>query len=176
MSLKKSRSESWWQTYIHRNILIIQQGFIQAIEKMNVSLGGTKYPDFAIVTHDGYLDILEIKKPSTPLIKKDPSRGNYYWETEISKAIIQTENYIEQVSKNAESVRGFIKDEYKIDLKVVRPRGIILAGMSKVFEDQKPKDDFRLLTQANKNITFVTYDELVTRLENYIEVLEKHSK
>ena len=48
--------------------------------------------------------------------------------------------------------------------------------MSKVFEDQKPKDDFRLLTQANKNITFVTYDELVTRLENYIEVLEKHSK
>ena len=83
---KKSRSESWWQTYIHRNILIIQQGFIQAIEKMNVSLGGTKYPDFAIVTHDGYLDILEIKKPSTPLIKKDPSRGNYYWETEISKA------------------------------------------------------------------------------------------
>ena len=98
------------------------------------------------------------------------------WETEISKAIIQTENYIEQVSKNAESVRGFIKDEYKIDLKVVRPRGIILAGMSKVFEDQKPKDDFRLLTQANKNITFVTYDELVTRLENYIEVLEKHSK
>jgi len=173
--LDKNRSESWWQHYIHKNILIIQQGYIQAIEKMNVALGNTKYPDFSLVTHDGFLDILEIKKPTTPLIKKDLSRGNFYWETEISKAIIQTENYIELVSKNSENVRGFIKDTYKIDLKVVRPRGIILAGKSKVFEDQKPKDDFRLLTQANKNITFVTYDELLTRLENYIEVLERHS-
>ena len=33
--LKNNRSESWWQTYIHRNILIIQQGYLQAIEKMN---------------------------------------------------------------------------------------------------------------------------------------------
>ena len=60
-------------------------------------------------------------------------------------------------------------------LKVVRPRGIILAGESGIFLTQKQKDDFRLLTQASKNIIFVTYDELVTRLENYIEVLEKYS-
>lgn len=171
-----SRSESWWQTYIRKNILIIQQGFIKAIDKLNVSLGGTKYPDFVLVTHDGFLDILEIKKPTTLLIRKDRSRDNYYWETEISKAIIQTENYIEQVSKNADQIRSHIKDNHNIDLKVVRPRGIILAGMSEIFEIQKAKDDFRLLTQANKNITFVTYDELATRLENYIEVLEEHSK
>lgn len=73
-------------------------------------------------------------------------------------------------------MRGYIKDEYKIDLKVVRPRGMVLAGLSESFAEQKQKDDFRLLTQASKNLTFVTYDELVTRLENYIEVLEKYSK
>lgn len=129
-----------------------------------------------LVTFDGFLDILEIKKSSTVLLKEDTSRSNFYWDTEISKAIIQVENYIENVSKNAESVRGYIKDEYQIDLKVVRPRGTILAGEYKIFTTQKQKDDFRLLTQANKNINFVTYDELVTRLENYIEVLEKHSK
>lgn len=174
--IKNNRSESWWQDYIHKNILIIQQGYIQAIEKMNVIIGGTKYPDYSLVTHDGFLDILEIKKPSTPLIKHDSGRDNYYWETEISKATIQVENYIEYISKSAEMVRGYIKDNYKIDLKVVRPRGIILAGESLLFTEQKQKDDFRLLTQSSKNITFVTYDELVTRLENYIEVLERHSK
>lgn len=174
--LSNSRSESWWQTYIHRNILIIQQGYLRAIEKMNISVGKTKFPDYSLVTFDGFLDILEIKKPNTTLIKEDTSRNNFYWDTEISKAIIQVENYIENISKNAESVRGYIKDEYKIELKVVRPRGTILAGEYKRFVTQKEKDDFRLLTQANKNINFVTYDELVTRLENYIEVLETYSK
>ncbi len=173
--IKNNRSESWWQSYIHKNILIIQQGYIQAIEKMNISVGNTKFPDYSLVTFDGFLDILEIKKPNTVLIKEDASRHNYYWDTEISKAIIQVENYIENVSKNAESVRGYLKDKYKIDLKVVRPRGIILAGESQGFNDQKQKDDFRLLTLASRNIIFLTYDELVTRLENYIQVLEKFS-
>lgn len=173
--IDNNRSEAWWQVYIHKNILIIQQGYLQAIEKMNITVGNTKYPDYSLVTFDGFLDILEIKKPSTPLTKEDPSRGNYFWDTEISKAIIQVENYIENVSKNAEAVRGYIKDEFNIELKVVRPKGTILAGQYKLFTKQKEKDDFRLLTLANKNINFVTYDELVTRLDNYIEVLEKYS-
>lgn len=174
--IDNNRSESWWQTYIHKNILIIQQGYLQAIEKMNISIGKTKFPDYSLVTFDGFLDILEIKKPQTPLLKEDSSRGNYFWDIEISKAIIQVENYIENVSKNADAVRGFIKDEFNIELKVVRPKGTILAGEYKKFTKQKEKDDFRLLTLANKNINFVTYDELATRLDNYIEVLEKYSK
>lgn len=173
--IRGNRSEAWWQNYIHKNILIIQQGYIQAIEKMNTLVGGTKYPDFALITHDNFLDILEIKKPTTILIKEDTSRNNFYWDTEISKAIIQVENYIEDISKQSDAIRSFIKDKYKIDLKVVRPRGIILAGISSGFASQKQKDDYRLLTQASKNITFLTYDELVTRLENYIEVLGKYS-
>jgi hypothetical protein len=142
---------------------------------MNVTIGNTKFPDFSLITHDNFLDILEIKKPATPLIKLDTSRDNFYWEPEISKAIIQTENYIENVSKHSDAIRSYILDSYKINLKVVRPRGIILAGNTADYGSQKQKDDFRLLTQSIKNITFVTYDELLTRLENYIEVLEKFS-
>lgn len=174
--ISNSRSESWWQSYIHRNILIIQQGYLQAIEKMNIAVGHTKFPDYSLVTFDGFLDILEIKKPSTPLLKEDTSRNNFFWDSEISKAIIQVENYIENISKNSDAIRSYIKDNYSIDLKVVRPKGTILAGEYKKFKTQKEKDDFRLLTLANKNIVFLTYDELVTRLENYIEVLEKHSE
>ncbi|HQQ95753.1 MAG TPA: DUF4263 domain-containing protein [Cyclobacteriaceae bacterium] len=172
--LQGNHSEKWWQDYIKKTILIIQQGYIKAIEKMNVALGNTQLPDFCLVTHDNFLDILEIKKPSTELIKED-SRNNFRWDAEISSAIIQIENYIEYISKNAESIRGYIKDKYKIDLKVVRPRGIVLAGVSSNFTTQKQRDDFRLLTLASKNIVFVTYDELITRLENFIEVLEQHS-
>ncbi|MDB4992127.1 MAG: hypothetical protein JWL75_372 [Parcubacteria group bacterium] len=175
-ALDGTYSEGWWQTYIKGNILIIQQGYISAIEKMNVAIGGTKYPDFMLVTHDNYLDILEIKKPNTQLLKYDAGRKNYYWDPEIAKAIIQVENYIEFVQHQADVVRNYIRDTYGIELKVVRPRGIILAGDTRKFSPGKERDDFRLLCQSTKNIVFVTYDELLSRLQNYIKVLEDHSK
>ncbi len=176
-SIDASYSESWWQNYIQKNILIIQQGYIRAIEKINISVGNTKFPDFSLVTHDGYLDILEIKKPATNLLKPDESRGNFFWDSEMSKALIQVENYIEGISRHADAVRSYIFDNYDhLDLKVLRPRGIILAGTASQFRNQKEKDDFRLLCQSAKNITIVTYDELLARLQNYIGVLEKHSR
>jgi hypothetical protein len=175
-ALDSSYAEGWWQTYIKKNILIIQQGYISAVEKMNVAIGGTKFPDFALVTHDNYLDILEIKKPNTPLLKHDSSRGNYFWDPEITKAIVQVENYIENVLHQAEAVRNYIRDTHGIELKVLRPRGIILAGDTRKFSVGKEGDDFRLLCLSTKNIVFVTYDELLSRLKNYIKVLEEHSK
>lgn len=174
--ITKSRSEAWWQNYIKANVLVIQQGYIYSIDKINVSLGNTKYPDFVLVTHDSFLDILEIKKPNTSLVKFDESRNNYYWDLEISKAIIQVENYIEYISKNAENIRGYIKDNHGIDLKVIRPRGIILAGSYSQIANQKGKDDYRLLSLANKNIQFLNYDELADRLDNYINVLSGYAK
>lgn len=175
-ALGGSYAESWWQTYVKKNILIIQQGYIAAIEKMNVALGDTKYPDFMLVTHDNYLDILEIKKPNTELLKHDSGRNIYFWDKEMAKAVIQTENYIEYVQHQADAVRNYIRDNFGIELKVVRPRGIILAGDTRKFTTQKERDDFRLLCQSTKNIMFVTYDELLSRLQNYIKVLEEHSK
>lgn len=175
-AIENNHAESWWQTYVHKNILLIQQGYIQPIDKMNITIGNTKFPDFSLVTHDSYLDILEIKKPTTPLIKLDDSRGNFFWETELSKAISQIENYIMNVAKHADAVRSYLLDEYKIKLQVLRPRGIILAGDARRFTRQKEKDDFRLLSQSLKNITVVTYDELLIRLRNYTQVLEEFRK
>jgi hypothetical protein len=174
--MPRSHPESWWQTYIKSNILLMQQGYIKAIEKLNVAIGDTKFPDFCLVTHDNYLDILEIKKPDTGLLKQDVSRGNFYWDPEVSKAIIQTENYIEHVSNKASEVRSYLLDKQKINIKAVRPRGIILAGDARSFSDQKQRDDFRLLSQGIKSISVVTYDELLNRLNNYIGVLEEYGE
>lgn len=171
-AIEHGHPESWWQTYIKDKILIIQQGYIRVIEKINVAVAKTKFPDFLLVTHDGYLDILEIKKPSTSLLKLDPSRGNYYWDVELAKAISQTENYIAEVDRVRDVLRSELKDKHKIDLQVLRPRGIILAGDSRAINEQKEKDDLRLLSLSLKNITIVTYDELLARLSNYIGALE----
>lgn len=88
----------------------MQHGYIKTIEKLNVAIGDTKFPDFCLVTHHNYLDILEIKRPDTDLFQLDSSRGNYYWTAEMSKAISQTENYIEQISSKAAVVRSYLLD------------------------------------------------------------------
>lgn len=58
---------------------------------------------------------------------------------------------------------------------MVRPRGFILAGNSAEFSSQKQRDDFRLLSHGLKNVTVITYDELLVRLDNHIRVLEKYA-
>ncbi len=93
----------------------------------------------------------------------------------MSRAIIQVENYLANVLRFEAAVRDFISANYGICLKVVRPRGIILAGDARAFENQKQKDDFRLLSHGLKNVHILTYDELATCLNNYIEVLEQFS-
>ena len=173
-AIEHGHPERWWQTYIKGKILIIQQGYIRVIDKVNIAVAGTKFPDFLLVTHDGYLDILEIKKPDTSLLKHDKSRDNYHWDIEMAKAIVQIENYIEKVSEVGPLLCQELKEKHDIDLRVLRPRGIILAGDSRSITTPKEKNDFRLLSLSLKNITVVTYDELLARLSNYIGALETH--
>jgi antiviral defense system Shedu protein SduA len=84
-------------------------------------------------------------------------------------------NLIEAVGRQADALRSYFKDQHKLEMKALRPRGIILVGDTRRFGGQKEKDDLRLLSQGIKNITILTYDELLTRLKNYIAVLEEFS-
>jgi hypothetical protein len=170
--IQHDKSESTWQDYLKQNILVIQQGYIELVPKANIGVVGTSYPDFLLVTYDGYLDILEIKTPFTQLLLEDKSHKNYYWSGEVSRAIAQVENYIQAIEEIGDRVRNKVKDIYGIDLRVIRPRGIIFAGNSNQFDGNKLiQDDFRLLNQGLKNVTVVTYDELLTRLQNYMAAL-----
>lgn len=170
--IRNDRSESAWQSYLKQNITIIQQGYISLISKANIGVLNTSFPDFLLVTYDEYLDILEIKTPFTDLLSEDKDHNNYFWNREIAKAIAQVENYIQAVEELGSTVRTKVKDLYGIDLRVIRPRGIIFAGNSSQFKGAKTiQDDFRLLNQGQKNVTVITYDELLTRLQNYITAL-----
>lgn len=174
--IPREHPEAWWQSYVKSNILLLQQGYITAIEKLNTTIGDTRFPDFLLVTHDNYLDVMEIKKPNTPILRPDSSRGNFYFDSEISKAVIQTENYIDNITKQQDTLRSFLKDKHGLEIRAVRPRGIIVAGDSRTFKTPKEGVDFRLLSQGIKTLTILTYDELLTRLQNYIAVLEEFSK
>lgn len=168
---KKKYGESNWQDYFRKYILLFQDGYIQRLEKINIGVD-IRFPDFCVITTDDYLDVIEIKIPSTRLLLQDKSHKNYYWSTEISKAISQTEKYLDSITKNADQIRRVLADKLGINLRIIKPRGIIIAGTTAEFEKNKEKaDDFRLLNEGLKNITVIPYDEMSRRVRNTIHVI-----
>lgn len=162
------QNEQTWQTFLSEYILLLRNTYGEVLEKESVSLQG-KFPDFMLIDAYGYLDIYEIKKPSTNLLALDRSRNNYYWDAEISKAVAQVENYIYQTQRHADALRTDIKRSKGVDVNIVRPRGYIVAGTRAQLTTPKMSDDFRILAESLKNIDLLLYDDLLESLEAFVQ-------
>jgi len=167
--LSKSGSESAWQTFLREHILMMLNTYAAVIEKQSIAIGG-KYPDFMLVDAYGYVDIYEIKKPDTDLLKYDEGRDNYYWSAEVSRAVSQTEKYIDEVNKNRLDIADKVRRKYKTEVNLIRPRGFIVVGKRKQLANRSMKDDFRILNDSLKNIDIIFFDDL---LDNVILLYER---
>lgn len=163
--LNKKTSEQGWQTFLKDKVFPFLASYITSIDKQNVSID-VSYPDFVLVDVYGFIDVFEIKRHDTSLLAFDQSHDNYYWKPEVAQAISQIENYIDAVIRNSAEYAKSIRRKKHVDIKVVRPRGYIVAGNSKQFKTEKEIEDFRKLGSSLKNINFILYDELLERLKN----------
>lgn len=174
--IAEGHDESWWQEYFSKNILYFHNSYIRRLEKINITVAGTQFPDFAVVTSDGYLDVIEIKKPGTDLLKEDFGRHNFFWSSDIAKAISQVENYIDSIMRHADAIRTRLRDD-GIDLRIIKPRGLVIAGKAADFAGvPKMADDFRRLNEGLKNVQIIPYDELSQNLKNTIESITRLAK
>jgi len=160
-------SEGSWQKFLSEYILLIRSNYGEVLEKESVSLSG-KFPDFMLIDPYSYLDIYEIKTPATDLLRYDSSRNNYYWSTELAKAIAQVENYLYQVQRNGTTLAEDIRKSKGIEVSIVRPRGYIIAGLRTQLKATKMADDFRILSDSLKNIDIILYDDLLRNLETFV--------
>ncbi|WP_374035760.1 Shedu immune nuclease family protein [Bdellovibrio bacteriovorus] len=164
-NLEKEKTEHFWQEFLQDNVILFNSNYVSSITKKNISLKN-KIPDFLLLDQYGYIDIFEIKKPQTKLLKFDSGRGNYYWGDEISKAIIQVEKYMTEMVRHSDALSTDMRNE-GINVNIIRPRSVILAGSSKEFkENKKMADDFRVLSQSCRNIQFVLFDDYLSSLKN----------
>ncbi len=163
--LTSRKSEHKWGEYLQRNLFLIDARYIDSIPQLNVQLGGTRKMDFGLIDSQGYLDIFEIKLPTTQLLAKKPDRGNYYWSNEAVKALVQAEKYLYNAeNKGAALVKG-IKREKGLTADIARPRAMLLIGQNSQLDNDNKKEDFRVLRRSLKNVEVVLYDELLDRLK-----------
>lgn len=158
--------EQTWQNFFQENIFIFDSRYIDFIPKHCIKTGRSSEPDFLVYDIYGYVDIYEIKRSSVPLLQYDSSHDNYYWSTEVSKAISRLEKYLFYCSENRLSIENSLKLEKNIDVKIIKPKGVLVIGKRDALENEKMLTDFEILRASQKNIEIILYDEMYYRLSN----------
>ena len=135
-----------------------------------------KQPDFLLVDANGFVDILEIKKADVRVLTQ--YRNNYVAAREISGAVQQIEKYVYCLNSSDKAKENVSKKltEYLpegLEVKIVNPQGILLAGRSNEFNCEQQKD-FELIKRQYKHVAdIMTYDDLLFRLGNIINSLKR---
>lgn len=169
--------EKQWQEKIQNILQLLYPKYICCAREIKF-YGGKKdkQPDFLLVDANGFVDILEIKKADVRMLTQ--YRNNYVVTREISGAIQQIEKYVFCLNSSDKAKECVSKKLTKflperVEVKILNPQGILLAGRSNEFTNEQQKD-FELIKRQYKHVAdIMTYDDLVQRLENIIVSLKK---
>ena len=137
------RLEDKWQDFFRENMLYFNMGYVEKFEKERIQ--GDKslnIPDYILLNTYGYLDVFEIKTHITKLLSYDAGRNNFHWSSEATKAISQSENYIDSMMENSKTIMINIRDKYRIEVDVIRPKVYIVASSWDYIAGEDTKDKF----------------------------------
>jgi hypothetical protein len=124
--------------------------------------------DFLMEAYDGFLDVVEIKRPEGGLQFWAASldHGNYVPSTDLTKAITQASRYIYEAEREANSVKFL---ERVGQIKPVKPRCILIFGRSNKWNNSQI-EAYRILNAGFHNITIMTYDHVLGRAKRIVGI------
>ncbi len=177
-----SQMETVWQRYFEKYLLHLIFSYRKIYSKVKFLVDGDKkYPDFIGINHYRGVDIIEIKTHIKNALVFDRSHDNYAFSSELSKAIIQTTNYMDAIilQKFNEEENDDALLESILKENIIRPRGIIIissenhlvSGYKRMNEEQRSKvdRDFTKLRNSLANIEIITFSEILNTAKNYSE-------
>lgn len=173
--------ENLWQKYFDKYLLYLVFSYKKIYPKVefkNID-GDKKYPDFIGINHYNGLDVIEIKTHLKNAVVWDSSHKNFSFSSELSKAVIQTMNYMDAIVQKRFQNEP---DEKKItnmteEENLFHPRGIIIISSdSKLTPSQldKAKEkclkrDFTKLRNSMQNIEILTFSEILQIADDYVK-------
>ena len=178
--------ETDWQIRIKDIVCIMFPQYILASREKTLTevFGHRRRVDFLLVDSSGYVDVMEIKKPGVPLLKKKlDSHNNVVPTIKFSDCVMQVEVYLyslvksngDKVSRIAEKILK--NDGIDIKLNVLNPRGLIIMGY---FEDDlsdQQKMALEILRRQYSHIVdIITYNDLIERIHNIISSMKSKIK
>ncbi|MDB9485303.1 DUF4263 domain-containing protein [Dolichospermum circinale CS-537/01] len=127
MDLPETKSSDSWQEWIYKNNWLFGIEYGNSIAHPKV--GFRSILDYLFATPDGFIDILEIKKPSHEVIKENKSHpGTFVLSREANEAIGQVVNYLHEIELHQLEISKKLKQEHSLELSTIKPRAFILIG------------------------------------------------
>ena len=175
--LTQNLYEKDWQGWFKRNDWVLGSEFVKILDEREID--SDNITDYLMQAYDGFLDIIEIKRPAEELNfwadKKDHS--NYIPSSELVKAVSQATTYIYEVEREANSIKFLERVGH---VKTIKPRCVLLFGRS-VDWDVEQCEAYRILNSSYHNLTIMTYDHVLRRAKrilgmddnSFIQVKEK---
>lgn len=164
--LHEELAESFWQKWFSDNKWVLGSDFAQIIDERKIDT--ENIADYIMRAFDGFIDLVEIKKPNgLPFWSSTKDHNNYVPSSDLTKAITQCLNYIYEIEREANSQK-FIE---RTRSKVVKPRCILVFGRSDNWND-KQREAYRILNSAYNQLSILTYDHLLSRAKNVLGIID----
>lgn len=162
--LAQNAVEQEWQKWFSSNAWVLGSEFVRIISDRKIDTENVA--DFLVQAYDGFLDIIEIKRPETgqEFWANKQYRGNYIPSTELVGTIMQATNYVYEVEREANSNKFL---ERMDSVKAIKPRGVLIYGRSNKWNN-KQAEAFRLLNASYHNLTIMTYDHVLQRAKRML--------
>jgi Domain of unknown function (DUF4263) len=164
--LNQDLSENEWQKWFQSNSWVLDSQFVRILDERSIDTENIS--DFLLEAYDGFLDVVEIKRPNSGLQfwATAQDHGNYVPSSDLVKAVTQASIYIYEVEREANSVKFLEKVG---GVKTVKPRCILIFGRSSNWNDDQIKA-YRILNANYHNLTILTYDHVLTRARRMVDV------
>ena len=170
-------SEEFWQKLFTSNPKLIAQAIPNHIIKIGEKcyLGGKggdnqggKVVDFLYATERSKnIVVVEIKTPITKLMGKEYRPGVYSPSEELAGSIVQTLVYKNTLLKDFHSVQRDSPYE------ALEPTCLVIAGNLEQEATSEDKLGSFDLYRSNSNVLIITYDELFSKIESLVELLDE---
>ncbi len=158
--------EQKWQEWLQRNEWVLGSEFVRILDEREIDI--SNITDYLMQAYDGFLDIVEIKRPDGNLLfwANAQDHGNYVPSTDLIKAVTQATKYIYEVEREANSVKFLERVD---NVKTIKPRCILIFGRSNDWNNEQ-KEAFRILNSSYHNMTIMTYDHVLLRAKKILEL------
>lgn len=165
--LRDDLVEHDWQKWFKTNDWVFGTDFVQVVDERSIDTANIA--DYLVEAYDGFLDIIEIKRPEGGLRfwSDQRDRGNLIPSADLVKALTQTTRYLYEVEQEANSVK-FLD---RVGLRAVKPRGTLIFGRSDSWGDEE-REAYRILNRSYHDLTVLTYDHVLDRAQRMLAIRE----
>lgn len=163
-SLDQEPTEAFWQEWFSKNKWILGSDYLNILPERDID--AHDIADYLMRSIDGFVDVVEIKKPGLPFWAGPDSHGNYYPTSHLTAAISQCLNYLYRIELQSNSVE-FME---RVDgTKTVKPQCMLVYGRSNDWGEDKMKA-LRILNAAYNQLHIITYDQLLIRAKQLLGI------